>query len=248
MNTTTTTAPAKPAHTNWCRKCSEEFQFFGSWGSGPDYCPTCTPLVAAEQLQERRQLVLDAVASETPTRYRATDTSHPDFNAGLWDAVKAWRPTEEKPWLGLIGPSGACKTRIALMLMRDMALEQFDNSSEPVMHRRTSFEYVESYTASRAVSDQYSDDSQEKHDAKALLDRLSKMRGLLVLDDFGKAKNTPSYAAQVFAILDSRHAHNLPLIWTANNPPETIVQGMSEDLAGPLAGRLIECSRIVTIQ
>ena len=71
---------------------------------------------------------------------------------------------------------------------------------------------------------------------------------VLLLDDLGKAKNTPAVAAELFAIIDHRHAQNLPTLWTANSPPVSIVTGMSEDVAGPLAGRLIECSKIVVVQ
>lgn len=214
----------------------------------PDRCPDCEIEFQRMRLEESRSRLLKSLNDDTPPRYQATDTSHADFNVKLWNAIKSWRPTDEKPWLGLIGPSGKCKTRCAFLLLHDIVKQDFDQSTEPADRRRTiDFECVESYTISRAFIAQYDNDFEVKNPAKVFLKRIRRA-DLLILDDFGKAKNTPAFSAELFAILDHRHAHNLTTIWTANSKPEDLVAGMSEDMAGPLAGRLIECSRIVTIK
>jgi DNA replication protein DnaC len=86
-----------------------------------------------------------------------------------------------------------------------------------------------------------------KKRAKIFLKRIRES-SLLLLDDFGKAKNTPAFSAFLFEVIDHRHAHNLPTIWTANSRPDELVSGMTPDMGPPLSGRLTECSRIITIK
>ncbi len=211
-------------------------------------CPDCDAEEELIKLAEKRQELVNSLIEETPPRYQTTSVDHPAFNRKLWETVKGWRPTEERPWLGLIGPAGKCKTRIGFLMLRDIVLESFDQSENNSLWRRSmSFAVAESYSIAKCVVSQYDNDYEVKNPAKAFLSSV-RNADLLILDDFGKAKNTPAYIAEMFAILDHRHAHNLPTIWTSNTRPEEIVRGMSEDVSGPLAGRLIECSKIITIK
>lgn len=232
-----------------CPTCEKNWLWTPSRFSGyPRDCPDCEAERERLELEKRREEIVQRLIAATPPRYQATDANHPSFNRKLWDAVKVWRPTDERPWLGLIGPAGKCKTRIAHMIVRDIVIEDFDQSEHASTWRRMmSFACAESYRIAKCVVSQYDDDYEVNEPAKAFLASLRKAQ-ILILDDFGKAKNTEAYAAEIFAILDIRHAHNLPTIWTANNRPEEIVSGMPKDLGGPLAGRLIECSRIITIK
>jgi hypothetical protein len=238
----------------------------------PKHCEECSERIAAEELKRREEherrkaeqeltQAKETTANEArdliPPRYQQTDPKHPTFNGDLWRKVKAWRPSEEVPFLGMIGESGACKTRIGFMLWREIIAELVRPYGEPDRRRIyvPSFEAVTSATFARIVGSQFQStptkrnwwsdsNSDPRHEAREELDLFRKCE-VLFLDDLGKAKNTPSVAAELFAIIDHRHAHNLTTIWTANSTPEEIVIGMSEDMAGPLAGRLIECSTIV---
>ncbi|MEI6177998.1 MAG: hypothetical protein WCS43_13990 [Verrucomicrobiota bacterium] len=239
----------------------------GKWADifRPKHCETCQDAIdrknekenrersereAAEKITASIQRLNDKLAGRTPARYRDTDIQHAGFNRKLWNRVKVWRPTSEIPWLGLVGESGASKTRIQYLLLREIMIESIDGKG----HSPLSFEIATAYELSEAVRNQYSkrrpeghsfnDDSTEGERSRAYLDRMA-TAGILLLDDLGKAKNTPAVASELFAIIDRRHAENLPMVWTANSPPEQIVSGMSPDMAGPLAGRLIECSTII---
>jgi len=207
----------------------------------PHECPACEVKTAEKWKAdtEARQLALEAlwrkerrarIQAAIPSRFRQTDRSRPDFNLAMWESVKEWKPTEEVPFLGFIGESGACKSRIAYLLFERLAgvpsfaAKSMTDLSILIARQFHSFE--------------------DKTEARDELDNL-RLCELLLLDDLGKAKNTPSVAVELFSIIDHRHAHNLPTIWTANGGPDEIVRGMNEDIAGPLAGRLIECSIIV---
>jgi DNA replication protein DnaC len=209
----------------------------------PCKCPDCEAKDAAEwqAKQDRETAAKDAherksaIASVTaaiPSRFRGTDINHEDFNLSLWNEVKEWKPSLEIPFLGMVGESGASKTRVAYLLFAQLA------SAGSMTFAAKSMTDLGILIAKQFQS------YDSKAEARDELDSL-RLCGLLLLDDLGKARNTPSVAVELFSIIDHRHAHNLPTIWTANGEPEEIVHGMSDDIAGPLAGRLIECSKIV---
>lgn len=266
-----------PIETIKC-ECGTSFQ----WESGekdtywrdimrPKNCEPCQAIADAEnermiEDEQKRKAKMELAAARestsqrileiTPIRYQKTDLNHQAFNRELWRKVQSWKPTNDVPFLGLIGASGTCKTRICYMLFRDI-VGGFVDFYETTDHRIyvPRFFALTSPDLAQLVGRQFlsnsgprgSWDEDPRHDARRQLDRLREC-DVLFLDDLGKAKSTPSVASELFAIIDHRHAHNLPTIWTANSSPEEIVSGMSEDMAGPLAGRLIECSRIVTFK
>lgn len=235
------------------------FETFGWEVFKPEMCATCQEIhdearhieyarlkaiEDAEKLAVGRRQTEDMLNSQAPARFRTTDTEHPSFNRELWERVKRWRPTADIPWLGLVGESGTCKTRIAYLLLWDIVME----SIRPVeswcgAFRPMSFYTATAYELSEAVRSQYT--RTESGDSREHLESM-RNAGILLLDDFGKAKHTTAVSAEIFAILDHRHAENLPMIWTANSQPDALVGDMTPDMAGPLAGRLIECSTIVT--
>jgi DNA replication protein DnaC len=69
--------------------------------------------------------------------------------------------------------------------------------------------------------------------------------GLLFLDDVFKAKLTDSFEAAIFAILDYRMNHNLPILATLNDTGDTLAARMSPDRGDALVARLKEmCATI----
>jgi len=251
-------------------ECGTSFQ----WDAGndefirkhcrPSHCVECDERNEEErqsQLAEQRlideiEAVEDRAWALIPRRYQATNRDHPTFNLDLWERAKQWRPTDDVPFLGLIGDSGGSKTRIAFMLWMVIISERVHRRGVPGRERifTPRFAALTSSAFSLLVGRQFLSNSgstetisqRERSDARDELDLLRRC-DVLLLDDLGKAKNTPSVAGELFAIIDHRHAHNLTTLWTANSVPEAIVSGMSEDLAGPLAGRLIECSTVYRV-
>jgi DNA replication protein DnaC len=230
-----------------CWDCQGDFPWAPttSYQSAPRLCPQCTEKAIAANLRQARAKLREAITECTPARFQATDCTHPDFRQSLWQRVKRWRPTAERPWLGLIGPTGACKTRVGFMVFHEAALDMIRAGPTPdIMPRCPSVAAVSAYQLAQAVSELAGD---AKKTAADFLQRMARVR-ILLIDDLGKQRNTQATANHMFAILDSRHAENLCTIWTSNLSPQEIVAGMPEDMAAPLAGRIMECSTIISTE
>jgi DNA replication protein DnaC len=205
----------------------------------------CAPAQVEKIYQRAVEDVEGFLRTITPPRYQATDTMHPDFNRRLWERVQTWKPTSERPWLGMTGPTGESKTRCAFLTFRKINLEMIRRPEYPEDGAwRPSVAVVSAYQFSEAVLGQFQDE--QKASSVELLRKLRRVQ-LLMIDDLGKQRNTPAISGELFAMLDHRHAENLCTIWTSNSTPEGIVSGMSEDMAGPLAGRIRECSTIINL-
>jgi hypothetical protein len=142
--------------------------------------------------------------------------------------------------------TGRCKTRIAYLF----AVEEIVRLAivrEDEYEALPSYEFVASYQIGDAVIAQYSNDFEIKNPAKDLLRRIRQCDVLLV-DDIGKGRLSPAIASELFALIDHRHAHLMRTIWTSNSAPEEIAAGLTEDMAGPFAGRLIEMSKTFTFK
>ena len=69
--------------------------------------------------------------------------------------------------------------------------------------------------------------------------------GLLLFDDVFKVKLTDSFEAAVFAIVDYRITHQLPIIATLNDTGKTLAARMSEDRGEAFLARLREMCRVI---
>lgn len=191
----------------------------------------------AERIGANRLSALNAITAATPDRYRDTRIDHPEFNRDLWHNVSDWQPTREKPWLGIVGAeSGGCKTRVAFLVLQKIIADASSHFG---------FEAIASYQLKRAALAQYR--SRDDDSPRRLLDRLATTDNLL-LDDIGKAKHTPAVAEELFTIIDHRYANLLPIIWTSNCHPRHFASDIADrELAGPLVGRILECSTIIDL-
>lgn len=150
--------------------------------------------------KSKRERLSNKIDRTTPARYQNTDTTHPSFNGRLWARVNQWRPTAQIPWLGLVGPSGTSKSRCSFLLLRELVMESVTHTGDSI--DSASFAITSAYTISQAVADQYRDSVTRWGDSpQDYLDELATVK-ILVLDDMGKARNTPSYTSEIFSILD----------------------------------------------
>jgi chromosomal replication initiation ATPase DnaA len=254
----TTTEPTKPMIINTIEcKCGSTFQWeheddILSRFMKPTLCAECSAAndieianfrarEQANKLEEKRQDLIREIADATPPRYQQTDVAHAGFNRGAWEKIKLWKPTSAKPWIGMVGLTGCCKSRMSYLIASNYLLSTFDDGAHP------SFAFVTAFDITEAAMRQFSDSPETKREARNFLDML-KWYKLLLIDDLGKGRLTPAPAAELFALLDSRHNHNRPTIWTSNSTPQQIAGTLSEDLGGPLAGRLLECSKIYSLK
>jgi DNA replication protein DnaC len=230
-----------------CKECGTEFET--TWPGFIDRCDVCSEAAderIRQQQQERAEAAHKAsiealehnITRETPPRFRATDIKHTSFNRKAWALIGKWNPTDEKPWLFLVGTTGGCKTRMAFLLARRIIVDQANNG------RKTTYLFGSSCDLSQAALDQFG--KAEAKDAKDLL-RKYLHSDLVMIDDLGKGRLTPAVAAEVYAIIDHRHKHNLATIITANSMPDRIAEAMAPDMASPFAGRINECSVIYNL-
>jgi hypothetical protein len=234
--------------TNDCCECSESFTWTrtGRYDRRPPYCPKCSITIIERKHQETLAEMEEKLRELTPARYLATDVQNPAFNVKLWEVVHEWEPTEDRPWLGLSGAPGKCKTRCAFLKFREIVLGMTKPPRDPEWGVWTpTFKAISASRFQLAVMDQFEDST--KRDAVDALHKI-KTVDVLLFDDLGKQRNTPAVTIALFEILDFRHANNLVTVWTSNLSPEGICAGMPEDIAAPLAGRLIECSKIYSLK
>ncbi len=133
----------------------------------------------------------------------------------------AWKYGKE----GIIlnGPTRRGKTRTAWLVLQQVFLS---GKSISVLDSVAGFTYAKQFSAGI----EQAADWVEKHC----------VCGLLLLDDVFKAKLTESFESAVFAIVDYRIAHNLPIIATLNDTGETLKARMSSDRGDALVARLKE--------
>jgi hypothetical protein len=232
----------------------------------PVSCPDCDNRREAQLREELRNeferrlasalaQMRSCVSKETPGLFRGTDISHERFNAAGWAWVKDWHPSDEKPWLGIIGETGTCKTRIACLLAATEMERQVTRramKSEQTFTNIPRFQFAACYEISEIAALLQAGTFEQKEEARSYLDAIRRA-DLLVIDDLGKGRMNASIAAEMFALVNHRYANALPTIWTANSTPEQIASNLAEDMAGPFAedmagpfaGRINDSSRII---
>jgi len=235
-----------PLEPRECLSCSTQFQPADCYQYECESCETQRKANEERRKLEKNQTAIrEQIEAATPHRFTLTDVAHAQFNAKAWARIQTWRPTAEKPWLGLVGATGTCKTRMARLAGGEWLLRKTTSGRIPT------FEFVTSFEISEKIMAQFNETGSDKGDARGFLDRLRRV-DLLLIDDLGKGRLTPAPAAELFALVDHRHAHNLITIWTANSTPEEIIANMnkdvSEDMKAPLAGRLNECSQVFILK
>jgi hypothetical protein len=237
--------------------------FWKDFEQDPGECGECAARREKEE-EENRQKVLREKYREAafacsdrlmPARMCETDFKHEDFNQKLWEAVSAWSPTSAKPWLGLIGPTGKCKTRCSYLCV-EQALLDFDCTSgfrtfkgefRPGCVTDWKVFAVSATEFAAAVRNQFSDDKELAKRSREVIVKAHEA-WWLILDDLGKCTHSPAVASGFFGLLDERHNRNAVTIWTANSTPQEFLSNIPKDIADPLRGRLLECSEIIIVK
>ena len=199
--------------------------------------------------KEKRERFVEMADKITPARILQTDVHSPLFNRALWAEVTKWKPTDEKPWLGLVGNPGEAKTRCAFLYLRQYALERADQdckylSCAVISGMDFNRLAVERFSKEKISSGGYGAPVAVAETAASVL-REARNARLLLFDELGKVRSSAGTIDELFALLDYRHSENLPTIWTSNRTPEEFCTAWPEEFAGPAAGRIIEASTII---
>lgn len=221
----------------------------------PDACPSCEEREAALKEAERIRIQIannvasarESVTDSLPAAFQITDTTHPRFNAKDWNKLKDWKPTPEKPWLGIIGETGLSKTRIVSLLAIKEAGRMAGRWSNGGHHQNPKFEFTTGYRICELAGSVQTGSYDEKETARRELNRVRRC-DILIIDDLGKGKITDTAGAALFALIDHRYANLKITYWTSNSTPEEIAVAMDNCTAGPFAGRINDHSRIVRLR
>jgi len=220
-----------------CSDCATPFTFepitFGNKVVfSPTKCDPCTEkyIAYAEQdAQKRRENARrDRFAQMIPPIY--LDTLPERIPDRLREATEMW---EYNPMgIGIIGMSGKCKTRSAVLLLERMHDEG-----------RTTF-YISATDLALNSANQFADNPATKNIACSIL-TMCRSAEVLLLDDLGKGKMTDRAETELYDLLEYRTSRRLPMIWTSNSDASGLHPMFLPDRADAIIRRLVEFSQIV---
>lgn len=239
----------KPTKFITCADCGETFETPDFSGDplmrgfpDPELCDACfdareTRRIAGEE-RDRREKFARREWERVPMTYRETDPDHPDFPAAAHAAAEKWVKgaslscEPRLPWLGIVGPSGRCKSRVAALCAKRLA---WDGKALAWVNA-TQFQWCA----------QMQFDDRDGGKAREHLRRYRKT-GALVFDDLGKQRWTDQVESQFYDLLEQRSSHGLALIWTSNTSLEALGKMLSRDRSEPIVGRLLNFSHILSL-
>lgn len=204
-----------------------------------DLCSECRS--AAADAKERS--IHEAVAAAelgrvVPPAYRQTDINHPEFPVVVFRAARAWSRgggVGSRPhhlFLGLVGESGAGKTRVMAQTIRTII--QGGRPCEWV--NATRFQWSCRHEHSKGF----------RSEAGRSLE-LYRSHGVLAFDDLDKVDWDSKTEAKFYDLLEHRTAHAKPMIWTSCTSLDELGSHFSRRRRDPILGRLCGFSNLVRI-
>ena len=221
-----------------CIDCNSNFDaepiiFNGKVIFDQSLCEPCLNrrTVEAELAREKNLLEgrKNAFWAEVPKLYAETDKSR--LKANLVAAIDVWEYSSTG--LGLVGDSGAGKTRTAVEILYKAHMAGH------------SVCYMKATRLTAHATEQFSNDEIARQQAK---DRIRKAykSSVLLIDDIGKGRLPASAEELLYDILDQRSETGLPVIWTSNAKSKQLSEMLSVDRGQPIIRRLIDFSTIIS--
>jgi DNA replication protein DnaC len=137
--------------------------------------------------------------------------------------------------IGMVGTSGAGKTRTAVVIATRMCDEG-----------RSVF-YVTATDYAAAAANQWADEARDRNISTDTL-RQARKAQVLILDDLGKNRMTDRAEATLYELLEARTSHRLPTIWTSNARAKELHAMFSPDRADAMLRRLgSDFNRVVKV-
>lgn len=220
-----------------CRECGAEFEahavyLFERRLVLQQACEPCCEVWqrkhANNETEEQTAAWETAFWQIVPPLFKGTDIKR--LNADAVRAVNEWKYTSRG--IGLRGSSGTGKTRCAVILLK----RQHDKGRK--------VGYLKATNLTRCALDMFSDDKVTKAKAHTIIQNATKCE-ILLLDDIGKGRLSPSAEECLYSILDTRSEGLLPTIWTTNANSQQLHDMMSEDRGDAIIRRLSDFSIIV---
>ena len=213
---------------------AEKIMFNGRQLFAQTICYDCIEERLAENEVNRDQELLNAKNNEfwaeVPKMYAETDKSR--LQSVLVAAIDGF---EYGPrGIGIIGKSGAGKTRTAVQILHKAHLTG------------KSICFLKATKLTMAAQARFHDDDQVKHAAEIRIRRAYRSQ-ILLLDDLGKGRLPNSAEELLYDIVDERSERGLPIIWTSNAGSKELKEMFSSDRGIPILRRLAEFSDIINL-
>lgn len=214
---------------------TEEITFLDRKISFQTHCEDCITIATEKRDIEEQRQKSEQRENEfwamVPKIYQTTDESQ--IAPQLKKAISEWK--YGPIGIGFKGPSGSQKTRASVLLLHSL-------------HRggRSVF-YLKATNLTKNAVEAFSDDKAIKKHALESIRHATECQ-ILLLDDIGKGRLSPSAEESLYALLDTRTENMLPTIWTTNADSSQLHDMMSEDRGDAIMRRLVEFSKIITIQ
>jgi len=168
-----------------------------------------------------------------PLLYRQTDVSREEYPRGMHSAAIQWiTDPKSRSWLGIIGVSGKCKTRIMSQVIRN----RIWNDQRCAWVNATQFQWCA----------QNQHDQNDGRKAKAYIEKYRSC-DFLAFDDLGKQKWTDTVESYFWDLIEERYAQCRPMIWTSNSSLKQLEGMLTDDRAKAIIGRLAETSNILEL-
>lgn len=200
-----------------------------SWAKMLAVCPTCCEKHTREAEIRRADDLKEQMESQwrsiCPPAYRDTEISKLP-NPAKADEILNWK--YGKTGILLHGKTRKGKSRCAWLLCQRVFMA---GKSIKVLDAMAGFEYMSAF-------------SNSGRDAQEWVGSYCRC-SLLFFDDVFKAKLTDSFEAAVFAIVDYRMSHNLPILATLNDTGDTLASRMSPDRGDAFVARLKEMCELI---
>ena len=204
-------------------------------------CDPCSALLERKEAQaERKAKAESAWESTVEAEYRNTSTDHPDFPRPIFKQCLNWMRGEKVngidplPFLGLIGKSGLCKTRVISQVVKH------------IIWRGEFVTWVNSAKFQWCCQNQFNDHSSKE--STSFLKTYRTTRNL-VFDDIGSLKATETVSDNLYALLEYRTANRLPMMWTSNESLDEMLVGkiLTEKQRARSMSRLGGFSNIISV-
>lgn len=213
-----------------CQFCSTEFDYEPIVGMPftlkPTVCDECDALrrTAEESaMMKKRMAEFDLIC---PPAYRESDPGHPSMpSPSKLAEILNWKPNP----IGLVihGDTRTCKTRCSWMLVKSLVVQQGVG-----VHYVSSNEFA-AESASAWSSSEW------------MTELLS--APVLFVDDLFKHRPSERVEADLFQLLDTRIAKQLPNIITTNFVGDKILQQLSKDRGPAIVERIREFHKSVSL-
>ncbi|MDA7515252.1 hypothetical protein N8496_02780 [Akkermansiaceae bacterium] len=253
-----------------CKECSESYKYVPSYWpdeqSGRDlnvdcyHCPSCEQIRWEKERRQQEKEDAAKAAEEAakaawikavPPLYRDTDTAHPDYPQAVHRKAIEWQKTREtgegngRLFLGLIGDSGRCKTRVISQVTKRIIWNghccQWVNATE--FQRLVQSQWSNEKKSSNRI---FESSTTVGEQARASL-RILRTCDTLTLDDLGKGRITDTVAGALYDLLEERTAQGRTTLWTSNASLDNLLQMLPADCGGPIVRRLLDFSTIIKL-